>query len=194
MEKDLKEINEMKIEKKVYRLRHRHSYEWGNIVSAIKKEFDKEYTTTQIEAIFDKHIARPKVIGNIHREKNREIAQVQSAQAEEIKEIIKKIKTISMAHVEIANKKLLMYADMEDDKKYFDNLPVMISVCRSLLDQANFLGNKLTKIEITQNKLVLNETQIMQIVNDAYKQKERETGKRIHPGTGLLIDLSEKDR
>jgi len=194
MEKDLKDIEATKIEKKVYRLRHRHGFEWSKIGERVKEEFSKDFTSKQIEDIYDKHAARPKVIGNVHREKNREIAQVQTAQIKEVEQIINKIRNISFAHVDIANKKLLAHAEDEESNKYFDNLPVMISVCRSLLDQAKFLGDRLAKIEIVQNKLVLNETQILQIVNDAYAQKARETGLRIHPGTGQFVKVRESDR
>ena len=192
MEKDLKEIESGKIEKKVYRLRHRDGLDWHDISSKVNEEFKKAVNSTQVEEIYDNHVARALVINNTNKNRVKEATKVTESWVKEVKQIIKKIKTVSLAHYDIANKKLLELAKEDNPDKYFDNLPAMVSVSRSLLDQAKFLGDKISKVEITQNKLVLNETQILQIVNNAYAQKEKDTGYFIHPGRNRLEHI--KDR
>ena len=77
---------------------------------------------------------------------------------------------------------------------YFKNLPVAISLFRSVIDQVNAIGKRMEKIEVNQTNYILNETQILAIINKDIEKKQKEQGFEIHPGTGELINSDRKKR
>ena len=192
MDSDLDEIRKFKLEKKVYRLRHRDGFSWDNVASKVSKEFNKNVSSKQAQDIYDKYISRSNVIINTKRDANKKAIEVNDEWMKEMKELLETIKKKALKHLEIADEILLEQYDEGNTKAYFNNLPVAISLFRSLLDQANFLGRRLEKIEINQQNFILNETQILQIVNKKMSQREREQGYVVHPGTGEIIVVKKK--
>jgi len=191
MNESLDEIRNLNIEKKVYRLR-RQGLNWVTVASKVSKEFDKKISSKQVQDIYDKYVSRSEVQINSRRKGRVEAFDVNNEWQNETKKLIEEIKSKALKHLKIADELLISQYNEGNTKAYFNNLPVAISLFRSLLDQANFLGRRLEKIEINQNNLVLNETQILQIVNKAYTQKAKETGFKIHPGTGCLVPIDRK--
>ena len=194
MDSDLDNIREVKLEKKVYRLRHRDGKSWNEVAVKINKEFDKKFNSRRIQEIYDKYIYRSHVIKNTKQNAGREATRVNKAWMGEMKELLDIIKSKALKHLEIADKLLIEQYKEGNTNAYFKNLPVAISLFRSLLDQANSLGIRLEKIEINQKNFILNETQILQLVNQKMSQREKEQGYEVHPGTGLLVSIDKKKK
>ena len=187
MDSDLEEIRKLKLEKKVFRLRHRDALPWSEVASKVSKEFNKNISSKYVQEVYDRHISRSRVILDTKSEANKAALEANKDWVDEMKELLEKIKTKTLRHLEIADEILIEQYDSGDTKAYFHNLPVAISLFRSLLDQAGFLGKRLEKIEITQKNFILNETQVLQIINKKMSQREREQGYKVHTGTGEII-------
>lgn len=188
----LDEIRALKLERKVYRLRHRDGLAWTDVAKKVSKEFKKEINSKKTQEIYDMHVSRAKSVISVKREENRNATKVNDDWVKEMREIVQKIRSKALKHLEIADELLLNEYKQGNTKAYFNNLPVAIQLFRSLLDQANSLGRRLEKIEINQNNFILNETQILQLINKKMSQREHEAGYIIHPGTGQLLIKKKK--
>lgn len=183
----------VKIQKRVYRLR-KEGKTWNDVSVIVSKEFDSEVSSKKAQDLYDNHIAKAQVITQTLRESKREAVVVEREWNNEMKSLFEEIKKRALKHLEIADELLVSQYKDNNTKAYFKNLPAAISLMRSILDQINFLGKRLEKIEINQKSTILSETQMLQIVNKAWAQKEKETGMTIHPGTGQLIPLKKRKK
>ena len=191
---ELDDIRNLNIQKKIYRLR-RKGLNWVLVASKVSEEFDNNLSSKQAQELYDKYISRSETIHSSRVNGRKEAFEVNETWSKEMKELIENIKGKALKHLAIADELLISQYDAGNTKAYFDNLPVAISLFRSLLDQANFLGRRLEKIEVNQTSFILNETQILQLVNKQMAQKEKEAGYSIHPGTGDLVIIDqEKNR
>ena len=188
---ELEEIKNFNIQKRIYKLR-RQGLNWVLVASKISTEFKKEISSKQVQDHYDTYIAKSQVQINSRRKGRVEAYDVNGEWQKEMKELTETIKKKALKHLEIADELLISQYKLGDTKAYFNNLPVAISLFRSLLDQANSMSSRLEKIEINQTNLVLSETQILQIVTKAYTQKAKEHGFRIHPGRDTLIPIDKK--
>ena len=193
MEQTPEELKTLKMQRRIWKLR-REGITWVNIGSKISKEFKQLYKIPKIQELYDSYAARESVIANTTKNGKKEAVRVQEEFNDEMKQMIESVKSKAQKHLDIADELLIEQYDAGNAKAYFRNLPVAISLFRSVLDQLNFLDKRLEKINITQNNLILNETQILQLVNKTYRQKEKETGMILHPGTGQLIVLNKKKK
>ncbi|HUS51595.1 MAG TPA: hypothetical protein VMZ91_15620 [Candidatus Paceibacterota bacterium] len=190
---ELDEIRKKNISRRVFKLR-REGKTWSDVADVVNDEFDEELSSVKVENLYDYYVALNEVILNTRDNERREAFKVNEIFDEEMKRMINAIKTKSMKHLKIADDLLVEAYEEKDTKAYFRNLPVAIQLFRSILDQINFLNNRLQKIEINQNNLILNEPQILNIVNKAWKQKERDEEFIIHPGTNTLVPNAKKNK
>ena len=192
MEKDVRDIKLLDIQRKVFRLRHRDGKKWNEISEVINKRFNKEFTSKKVQNIYDDYVAKSSVITSTMKNSKHESLEANREWVSEMKKLLETIKEKALKHLEIADEILIYQYKEGNTNAYFKNLPVAISLFRSLLDQANFLGNRLEKIEVNQKNYILNETQILQVVNKAWDKKEIESGFVAHPGKlGQLVPISE---
>ena len=75
---------------------------------------------------------------------------------------------------------------------FFKDLPAFNNLLRSLQKQVELLKDTQSKIIINQKNVILNDTQIFQSVNKVWREKERQMGQKIHPGTNQIISLHKK--
>lgn len=189
MARSINKYKNTKIPQRIFRLKSGGD-NFTIISQKISKEFSDDINRFQISELYDFYAAKSNVIANTVRESKREALQVNKEWNNEIEELVQLIRTKSTKHLEIADELLINAYDDGNNKEYFKNLPVAISLFRSLLDQINSLDNRFKKIELTQNNLILNETQIMQIVDKTFMKKQKETGNFIHPGTQDIVKLN----
>lgn len=187
------EFKTFKIQKKIWRLR-RDGTSWVNISDRIKEEFNQVFKTTKIQELYDSYAAKEATVANTTKNGKKEAVKVTKEFNNEMKDMLENVKSKAQKHLEIADELLIEQYEAGNSNAYFKNLPVAISLFRSVLDQLAFLDKRLEKIQITQNNLILNETQILQLVNKAFTQKEKETGMILHPGTGQLIVLDKNKK
>lgn len=190
---DIEKVRLEKIQRKIFLLR-RQGKTWEEIRDIINTKFETDYNSSKIQEYYDIYGTQAQVLANTMSDKNKAVVEANTQWTGEMKDLFEQIKTRALKHLETADKLLDSTADEGLEKKYFDRLPVLISLMRGILDQIKFLDDRLKKIEINQNKLVLNEMQIFQTVNKAFSQKEKETGYLIHPGTGKMISLDRKKK
>lgn len=191
MAQTLDEIRALNIEKKVWKLR-RKGISWTEISKEINQEFNQEFKTTKIQEIYDTYAARQTAVASTTKNGKVEANKVAGEFNDEMKVMLESVRSKAQKHLDIADELLIDQYNAGNSKAYFRNLPVAISLFRAVLDQINVLDRRLEKISITQNNLILNETQIIQLVNKSFEQKEKETGMVVHPGTGQLIVVDER--
>ena len=187
------ELRILKIQRRIWKLR-REGKPWTEVSSKINYEFKQELKTTKVQELYDQYAALQTVIANTTKNGKKEAVKVSKEFSDEMKDLLESVKSKAQKHLDIADELLLDQYKAGNSRAYFKNLPVAISLFRAIIDQLNFLDKRLEKIQITQNNLVLNETQILQLVNKSFIQKEKETGMAIHPGTGQLIILEKKKK
>ena len=193
MESDLEDIRNNKIETKVYRLRHRDALTWNDVAAKISNEFDMNMTIKKVKYLYDKHISKGTIVQSRKENDSRHSDSINEEWKEEMKDLVNTIKEKALKHLEIADKLLIEQADEGNTNSYFRNLPAAIAIWRNILDQINTISRRQEKIEINQKNYILNETQILQIVNQAYSKKAKESGFFIHPGRNRLEPIPEKN-
>lgn len=193
MEQTPEELRLLKIQRKIWRLR-REGVAWTDISSKINNEFKQTFKTPKIQELYDQYAARETVIANTTKNGKKEAVKVSKEFNDEMKIMLESVKSKAQKHLDIADELLIEQYDAGNSKAYFRNLPVAISLFRAIIDQLNFLDKRLEKIQITQNNLVLNETQILQLVNKSFKQAENREGYFIHPGSGILTPVGGKKK
>jgi hypothetical protein len=193
MEQTPEEIRTLKIQRRIWKLR-RQGTTWLVISERINEEFNILYKIPAVKDLYDSYAARENVIANTTKNGKKEAVKVTKEFSDEMKSMMESVRSKAQKHLDIADEMLIEQYEAGNSKAYFRNLPVAISLFRAVLDQINTLDKRLEKINITQNNLILNETQILQLVNKTFKQKEKETGLAIHPGSGQLIVLDDKKK
>jgi len=188
MKQNLEEIRNLNIQKKISRLRvYGNSFE--EITKIINKEFDKNYTSMQIKKLLDKYVAQSNVITNKMKSLKQEATSVRRGWEKEIDEMIELLNDRIKKYLSMADKFLDEAFTSGNRRAFFNDLPAFNKLLKSLQDQIRLLRETQNKIQVNQQNLVLNKTQILQVVNQRLKQKEEETGMQIHPGTGELIPI-----
>jgi len=190
MESDLKEIRDNTVEKKIYRLRHREGLAWTDVADKVNKEFDLTINSGRVQELYDKHISKATIIKSRKENEQRDSDKVNEEWNKEMMDLVNKIREKALKHLEIADKLLIEQVDNGMTNAYFKNLPTAIAVWRNILDQVNLISRRQEKIELTQKNYILNETQILQIVNNAHQKKAKETGLFIHPGTQKMTKVN----
>ena len=102
----------------------------------------------------------------------------------EIKQLADRIKK----YLSMADKFLDEAFTSGNRRAFFNDLPAFNKLLKSLQDQIRLLREIQNKIQFNQHNNY-SKTEILQLVNKTLKQKEEETGKQIHPGTGLMIPI-----
>lgn len=190
MEQTPEEIRLLNLQKKIFRLR-RQGISWVDIAQEINKDSKTPLKVPKVQDLYNSYKIKQSAIASSTKNGRAEAKIVNEQFNADMQELIDNLKIKTQKHLKIADELLVEAYEEGNTRAYFKNLPVAISLFRTVLDQLNFLGKQVESINITQNNLILSETDIMNIVNKTWKQKEKDTGMSVHPGTGEIIYLDD---
>lgn len=104
---------------------------------------------------------------------------------------MEEVKRILVKHIRIADNKLVEQSNDGLTNAYFRNLPALMGICRTTIDQINLISKRNENLEKMQMQMQRDDmddyTKIMKMVNKAHDKKAKEQGYIIHPGTGELV-------
>jgi hypothetical protein len=153
--------------KRIYELRTL-SEPWHNIATKIFEEFDLKITDPTVKNIYERYIAKNMIVQGVKEGKlAQEIIPDYQKKMEERFDRVVKVTDELMDTLEELKKKI-------PSELYVKYIPIILMVCREILNQLAFIKKEQTQVLINQKNLIYSPLQIMNIVNTEIIKLEKE--------------------
>jgi hypothetical protein len=183
------------IRKKAYFLRKK-GMGWRDVQNKITEEFNEFVSEDRLKKMYDEHIAKALVISQTLSDDKKAAFKVALDWDKKLEEKFMEIDTWTHKLMTEFGKVFDEAVEAHDQPAMIKLVPTLLAICKEILNQLYLIKKQQEQIIVDQKNVYYNPQQIYQVVNQRWKDKEREEGFKIHPLTGKLVkskDLKKKN-